>query len=265
MITQFDGLQQLVAFTFILSFFGMTAAALFFILERDRVAPLFRQSVIISALVCSIAALNYFYMRQIYIAGVESGVATFPTEFRYIDWLLTVPLMLVKFPSLLGLGSRGRQIMFVLIGLAATMILTGYIGEVNPDNRAIHLGLFAVGCVAGGIIFALLALAMKELPESLHAETRQTIRWMSMLVLIGWLVYPLGFLAPSLGLDPEVRELVYNVSDLVNKVGLGLIVYFGGRRLLLATAAEEAADEPETVTPVVAPGGAALPRRRSAV
>jgi bacteriorhodopsin len=88
--------------------------------------------------------------------------------------------------------------------------------------------------VAGAIIMGVLAMAMRELPESMHEETRRTITAMSTLVLLGWLVYPVGYLAPSFGLDADLRELIYNISDVINKVGLGMIVYFGGRRLLKA-------------------------------
>lgn len=246
MISDLAGLQQLVAFTFLLSFFGMAAGSLFFLIERDRVAEEFRQSVVIAGVVCAIAALNYFYMRGIYIDGLETGDSRFPTEFRYIDWILTVPLMIVKFPSLLGLGARGRQVILTLVGLALVMIVTGYIGEVNGDNTPIHIGFWVVGCIAGAAIIGLLAVAMRELPAHVHPEVRTTIRWMAALVLFGWLVYPLGYLAPDLGLAPDVRELVYNVADVVNKVGLGLIVYFGGRRLWKAQHATQAGSAPAT-------------------
>jgi sensory rhodopsin len=234
MIASLDGLQQVVAFTFILAFFAMAAGSVFFLIERDRVAAEFRQSVVLAAVVCAIAALNYLYMKGIYLDGLAEGTKTFPTEFRYIDWLLTVPLMLVKFPSLLGLGARGRQVMTILVVMAAIMIVTGYIGETHPDNVTLHLGFWGAGCIAGAVIMAVLALAMRELPESMHPQTRQTILMMATLVLIGWLVYPIGYLAPTFGLEPDARELVYNISDVINKVGLGLIVYFGGRRLLRA-------------------------------
>jgi sensory rhodopsin len=244
MIASLDGLPQLVAFTFILSFFAMAAAAAFFLIERDRVAVEFRQSVTLAAMVCGIAAINYLYMKDIYLDGAKQGADTFPTEFRYIDWLLTVPLMLVKFPSLLGLGARGRQVMGTLVSLAVFMIVTGYIGETHPDQTAWHLGFWGAGCVAGAIIMVVLGLAMRELPESMHKETRRTITMMSTLVLIGWLVYPVGYLAPSFGLDADVRELVYNVADVVNKVGLGMVVYFGGRRLLKAQEEDGSAANP---------------------
>lgn len=232
MISELAGLQQLVAFTFILVFFGMLAGSVFFMMEKDRVAPEFRQSVVVAALVCGIAALNYFYMKDLYLASATAGTGQFPTAFRYIDWLLTVPLMITKFPSLLGLGSRGRPIIITLVSLTAVMILTGYIGEVNPQSTGLHLGFWGIGMLAGAAVFALLFMAMRELPEALDPTVRKTIMSMFALVLIGWMVYPIGYLAPSFGLAPEVRELVYNIADLTNKVGLGLIVYFGGRRML---------------------------------
>ncbi len=248
MISDLDGLQQLVGFTFILTFIGMTSAAGFFLLERTRVAESHRQSVTLAGIICGIAALNYFYMQNIYLDGVQSGAAAFPTAFRYIDWLLTVPLMLLKFPSLLGLGRRGRPVMLTLVGLAVVMVLTGYIGEVNAENQAVHWGFFTVGTLAGLGIFALLATALRELPDTMSESTAWSVRSMGALVLVGWLVYPVGFVLPGLGIDPELRELVYNVADLVNKVGLGMIAYFGGRRALAALA-ESVIPAPRTSAP----------------
>ncbi|HEX2809636.1 MAG TPA: bacteriorhodopsin [Kineosporiaceae bacterium] len=125
MIAQLAGLQQLVAFTFILTFFGMSVASLFMLIDRNQVAARFRLSVTTAGLICAIAAGNYFFMRQIYVDGAISGKVAFPTEFRYIDWFLTVPLMLAQFPMHLGLGRRGAAFMARLVGLSVLMLGLG--------------------------------------------------------------------------------------------------------------------------------------------
>ncbi len=55
-------------------------------------------------------------------------------------------------------------------------------------------------------------------------------------------IYPVGFFAPLLGIPDDVRELVYNVADLVNKVGLCLVVYVTAKRV----GAEEAELQEQT-------------------
>ncbi|MGF1645935.1 MAG: bacteriorhodopsin [Kineosporiaceae bacterium] len=230
MITELSGLEQAVAFTFLLVFFAMAAAAVFLFAERGDVAPEYRVSVAVSALVCAIAAGNYWFMREIYVDGATgAGTGAFPTEFRYIDWFLTVPLMLALFPAHLGLGRHGRAFMTWLITAALVMLAAGYVGEINPDDPVLHLGGWAVGCLAGLALYVPLFLSLRRLPDRVPRHTVVTIRAMTALVLLGWTVYPLGYLQPALGFPPDVRELLYNVGDAVNKVGLGVLVYLGGR------------------------------------
>jgi sensory rhodopsin len=215
MIGTLAGLQQLVAFTFILTFFGMSAASIFLLLERHGVDPSFRLSVTMAGVICGIAAGNYFFMRGI-----------------YIDGFLTVPLMLAQFPMHLGLGKKGQAFMLRLVVLSLVMLTLGYIGEVNPSRPALQVTMWTLGCVAGGTIFLPLGTALRHLPDHVSSASARTVKAMAALTLIGWLVYPLGYLQPLIGFAPDVRELVYNVADLVNKVGLGAVIFWGGRLAL---------------------------------
>ena len=92
--------------------------------------------------------------------------AEFVTVYRYVDWILTTPLMLIKFPLILGLGPRGRMFMVRLILLDLIMITFGFFGELNADNAALRYGFFAVGGFAWLIILGLLFKAMNNLPAS---------------------------------------------------------------------------------------------------
>jgi hypothetical protein len=65
---------------------------------------------------------------------------------------------------------------------------------------------------------------------------------MATLVLIGWLVYPLGYLQSLLGFPTDLRELIYNIADLINKVGLAAIIFWGGRLALNDLSRPEIAD-----------------------
>lgn len=236
-------MQTLVLYTFMTTFIGMIAAALFFFMQRSSVIPEYRSAMTLSGVILTIAAINYFYMKNIYLGGLESGAAVFPTEFRYIDWFLTVPLMLIKFPVLLGLGPKGRHFLMILVTLAILMIVTGLVGELNPNDNVIHYGTFGVGCVAWLLIVALLFFALSDLPDEVDPVTQRAIRHMSLFVLIGWSIYPVGYLAPAFGLPADMRELLYNVGDLINKIGLALFVLAAavGKEKWL----EEQEEEPE--------------------
>ena len=76
---------------------GMLAATAFFFMEQANVAVQWRKSVNVAGLVTGIAFINYMYMRGVW---VETGDT--PTVYRYIDWLITVPLQLVEFYLILS-------------------------------------------------------------------------------------------------------------------------------------------------------------------
>ncbi len=80
--------SSLTGFTFFVVNMALIAAALFFWMERDNVNPKWKTSLTVSFLVCFIAAIHYIYMRN---AGGTEVVAI-----RYIDWLITVPLLMVE-------------------------------------------------------------------------------------------------------------------------------------------------------------------------
>jgi sensory rhodopsin len=240
-------LRSLLDMSFTLTFIAFIACAFFLYLERDRVPEEFRLVVRVSTVYLTIAAINYFYMRQVYAEGAAKGISTFPTSFRYVDWILTTPLMLIKFPLLLGIGEKGRNFMVRLVVLDLIMIVTGYVGEVTT-GQAMHFGFFLLGCIAWFGILASLFSALTTLPDRIGPSVRGGIRSMSLFIVIGWAVYPVGFFAPILGLPDDVRELVYNIADLVNKVGLCLVVYFaamGAGREIDEAQAEAANQEEE--------------------
>jgi bacteriorhodopsin len=199
-------------------------------MERNNVSKRFRTVLAVAATYITIAAMNYYFMRDVYLAGFAAGQTTFPTHFRYIDWILTTPLMLLKFPLMLGLGEKGKKFMIRLVLLDLFMIGTGYVGELFPANPLIHNGMFLLSCGAWVTILWLMFNALSTLPDHITESVRQGVRTMGLFMFLGWAVYPAGYLAPLLGVPADVRELVYNVADLLNKVGLCVIVYLTAKR-----------------------------------
>ena len=81
-----------VGFTFFVGCMAMMAASAFFFLSMNSFDRKWRTSILVSGLITFIAAVHYWYMRDYWAANMES-----PTFFRYVDWVLTVPLMCVEF------------------------------------------------------------------------------------------------------------------------------------------------------------------------
>ena len=105
-------------FTFFIGSVSMLAATVWFLMQHGQVDKKFKDSMLVAALITGIAAVHYFYMREQWVLDGSS-----PTELRYIDWILTVPLMVVEFALLTGVG------MAKLFWLSVVMLVTGYFGE----------------------------------------------------------------------------------------------------------------------------------------
>ncbi|OAI82792.1 rhodopsin [Exiguobacterium sp. KKBO11] len=222
-------------YMFWVGFVGMAAGTLYFLVERNSLAPEYRSTATVAALVTFVAAIHYYFMKQaVGESGLLSEIDGFPTEIRYIDWLVTTPLLLIKFPLLLGLkGGKGRSLLTKLVIADIIMIIGGYIGEssINLAGGFTQLGLWAyvVGCIAWFYIIYLLFTNVTKAAEDKPAPIRKALLQMRLFILIGWAIYPVGYavtlFAP--GIDVQlVRELIYNFADLINKVGFGLIAFF---------------------------------------
>ena len=112
---------------------GMLAATAFFFLERGSVAIAWRPSVTVAGIITGVAFVNYLYMRDIWI---QTGDV--PTLYRYIDWLITVPLLMIEFYLILSAVRKVSSGMFwrLLIG-SLVMLIGGYLGETEAIPRSL--------------------------------------------------------------------------------------------------------------------------------
>ena len=241
-----DSLALVTYFLFFVGYIAMGAAFVFFMSERSNVAPQYRTTMTISALIVGIAAFHYYYMRGVYADYGEVSI-----EYRYMDWIITVPLMALKFPSLvgkdaitdekfLGLGFTG-----VCFTGAIIMILFGYLGEAD-----ILPGM--VGLFLGGVGWFMIIVATgtpwssgkgvdnsKIAPELMWSTN--ALRWF---IVVGWVIYPIGYLFnPTAGVSEavsiEMMAVLYNIADVINKVGFGVVAWMGAKKATEALAAAE--------------------------
>ncbi len=240
-------LQQITQATFFMAMLAMMGAALFMFLQLSTIPERFKTATIVSIVLLTIAGVSYYFMYRTYEAGLIAGKSAFPTHLRYVDWLLTTPLLLLEFPLLLGMGSRGRGFMTKLIVLDVLMILTAYISELNPGIPQIHFGMFFLSCIFWLAIAFMMLTALQTLPDRVGPSLRTSLKFISMLFLIGWAIYPLGFLTPLMQIPSDIRELVYNIADVVNKVGPAIAIYIAVRGTQEEEAEAYYAENPETL------------------
>ncbi|MAH87090.1 MAG: biphenyl 2,3-dioxygenase [Kiloniella sp.] len=204
---------------------AMLAATYFFFVERDRAVGKWKTSLTVAAMVTGIAALHYFYMR-----GVWADTGESPTVFRYVDWLLTVPLQIVEFYLILAaIAVVGASLFWRLLIASVVMLVAGYLGEVNPDAGAMLWGGFIVGTAAWlYIIYEIFAgEASKINAEQGTASSKMAFNAMRWIVTVGWAIYPLGYLLGYAGMmsGDGTLNLIYNLADFVNKIAFGLVIW----------------------------------------
>ena len=103
----------------------MATGALFFFMERSTVKPAWQTSLTVAALVCFVAFWHYLYMRDVWVATGES-----PTVYRYIDWLVTVPMQIVEFYLILSaVVAVSLSVFWNLLAASLVMLVFGYLGE----------------------------------------------------------------------------------------------------------------------------------------
>jgi len=202
---------------------GMLAATAFFFMEQAHVAAQWRKSVNVAGLVTGIAFINYMYMRGVW---VEQG--DFPTVYRYIDWLITVPLQLVEFYLILSAVRKVDNSIFwkLLIG-SLVMLGGGFLGE---TGRITPILGFIIGMA--GWIFILYEIfsggAGKSVTKSGNKALVTAFGALRMIVTVGWSIYPLGYIFAYLMadvIDGASLNIIYNLADFVNKIAFGLIIW----------------------------------------
>ena len=201
---------------------GMLAATAFFFLERSSIAVAWRSSVTVAGIITGVAFVNYIYMRG---AWVQTGEAS--TVYRYIDWLITIPLQMIEFYLILSAVRKVSSRMFwrLLIG-SLVMVIGGYLGETEAIPRSLG---FIIGMA--GWVYILYEIfsgeAGRTAAKSGNKPFVTAFNALRMIVTVGWAIYPLGYIFGYLtgGVDANSLNVIYNFADFINKIVFGLIIW----------------------------------------
>ena len=214
--------NDLVSFSFFIGTMAMMAASVFFFLSLDAGGGKWRTSMLTAGLITFIAAVHYYYMRDANVAGADT------TFFRYVDWILTVPLMCVEFYLILAKAGATKKLMWNLIFASTVMLVCGYIGETG-DNPVVW------GTVSGlayfWVAYTVWLGEAKGLAEKAGGAVLEAHNALCWFVLVGWAIYPLGYMIGTDGWYDFVdvinvdMDVVYNIGDAINKIGFGLVIY----------------------------------------
>ena len=245
---QYDLVYNALSFTIA----AMGAAFVFFLLTRNTVAYKYQRVMVIAAIIVGIAAYHYVRMFSSWSAAFShTGTAYTPTgvlfneAYRYADWLLTVPLLLVELIAVLHITGQQRSGLIARLVVAATLMVgLGYPGELSLD-----VGTRLVWGTLSTIPFIyILYVLWRELDVVMareSVEVRILLRNLRLLLLASWGVYPIAYLLPLLNIDPALalvsRQVGYSIADVVAKPAYGLLIYAIAR----TKTQQEQADAPD--------------------
>ena len=227
------------AFSFTIATMG--GATLFFWLNRGAVAPVYRVALSITGLVTAIAAYHYFRIFESWTAAyVVTGDAVRPSgvhfndAYRYVDWLLTVPLLLIEIILIMRLPADKTRKLSWRMGLAAALMVgLGYPGEI-----ATSIPVRAAWGAASTVPFLYVVWGLfKGLGESMDKqppEVRNLINIARIVTFGSWGFYPIVYMVPFLGamtggIETTV-QVGYTLADIISKAAFGLLIFTIARR-----------------------------------
>jgi bacteriorhodopsin len=230
------GQYQIAANFFSLTIAAMGAATAFLWLSRSQVAKPYQLAVTVSGLVTFIALYHYVKIAGSWSdaykivdgAVVASGVP-FNDAYRYVDWVLTVPLLLIELILVMRLSAKETVSKSVRLGgLAVLMIVLGYPGEISAVSGTRWLW-WSLSMIPFLMIVGELFSGLKSSLAAQPAAARGLINGARYLVIASWAFYPIVFIFPMIGIDGALAstfvQVGYSIADIVAKAVFGILIF----------------------------------------
>jgi len=240
MYTMSDMQYQAVYNTLSFSLASMMATTMYLWFRSTAVQDKFKSAVLISGLVTFIAAYHYIRIFNSWVEAYRYTAAgqpeltgvPFNDAYRYMDWLLTVPLLLIEILLVMNLDEAVYKAKANTLGVgSALMIVSGYYGEltVSGDLTARWVCWVLSMCFFLYIVYEL----MVGLKEATDSETDQVVKGKiqlaQVMTVISWCTYPVVYLFPMLGIAASnavvAIQIGYCISDIISKCGVGIVIY----------------------------------------
>jgi bacteriorhodopsin len=226
---------NLVYAVFSLGLVSMLATTVYTLVSQNRVLPKYRNALVMSSMVTFIAAYHYYRIFNSFsessenqVVNVSGAQGSFNEAYRYVDWLLTVPLLLVEVIAVLALAAAvAKSLIMRLVPASAAMIALGYPGEISSDQNTQVL----YGVLSTIPFLYILYVLFVELTKSLDrqpAGVAETVGRLRLLLIGTWGVYPIAYIFNIVG-DESANSFVaiqvgYTVADILAKCVFGLTI-----------------------------------------
>jgi len=242
---QFQAVYNVLSFTLA----SMMSTTMYLWFRAGAVQDKYKSAVFISGLVTFIAAYHYIRIFNSWVdayqysAGDVNGGALemmapamsgvpFNDAYRYMDWLLTVPLLLIEILLVMKLDEESFNSKAWVLGLgSALMIVSGYYGELvvtgdlTPRWACWFLSMAFFLYIVYELLVGLSAATNMEADPVIAGK----IKTAQVMTVISWCTYPIVYLFPMLGINAAHAvvsiQMGYCVSDIISKCGVGLVIY----------------------------------------
>merc|ERR1712066_595739 len=209
----------------------------------------YKSAVFISGLVTFIAAYHYIRIFNSWVDAYEYGAGNlvdgamemkhpvltgvpFNDAYRYMDWLLTVPLLLIEILLVMKLDGDDFSSRAWTLGFgSALMIVSGYYGElvVTGDLTPRWVCWFLSMSFFLYIVYELLVGLAAATASEADPQIARKIHTAQVMTVISWCTYPIVYLFPMVGATAAKAvvsiQVGYCISDIISKCGVGLVIY----------------------------------------
>jgi bacteriorhodopsin len=231
------------AYQLVYNFMSLAIAAMgssffFFVSARGALKPENRMAVTLSATVVLIALYHYVRIFDSWVATVGGSQGTFNEAYRYVDWILTVPLLVAELVLVLRLDKKlestllRRNVLYAFL-----MIATGYIGEMDVQTK-VDLGSVRTiwGAISSVFFFLILRDLFGGIQDSMKKQSKDVqgiFKVLRVILVATWGVYPIAYLLPTIAGDLGLaagdgfvlKQVGYTIADILAKPGYGLLIW----------------------------------------
>jgi bacteriorhodopsin len=220
---------------------SMMATTVFLWFRSFAVKDQYKSAVLISGLVTFIAAYHYIRIFNSWVEAYHYSVdkvdpaltgVPFNDAYRYMDWLLTVPLLLIEILLVMKLSDADYSAKAWNLGVgSALMIVSGYYGEltVTGDLTPRWICWFISMVFFLYIVYELLVGLSAATNSEADANVKGKIQTAQIVTVISWCTYPIVYLFPMLGINAAQAvvsiQIGYCASDIISKCGVGILIY----------------------------------------
>ena len=214
--------DDIVGISFWVISMGLLAATVFFFFERRSVNPNWRTSLTVAGIITGIAFVNYLYIRNVYVSQGEATIL-----YRYIDWIITMPLQMILFYLILSAVRKvPKSLFWKLLSGSVLMVLVAYLG-VSKNIPSIVGFIIALGAWIYLLYEIFSGEAGRAVARSGNKPMVNAYGSMRMIVTVVWAIYPLGYIFGYItnSVDDNLLNVIYNIADFINKIVFGFIIW----------------------------------------